>query len=384
MRSWLRSPAVLTAIRWAAVLSLLAGFALPSAAEARWPDGVLNYCGFDGYWDEAGWRDLRWAEGGTAGVRFDRDLRRFGKASLRIEGASDATRAVLQLPGNAVQPGKQYVLRVWVKTQDIVDEAALTLQPHAEGEPLPFVDLGEHASLQGTHDWTLLEVPVPSLPARTVRIFPYLQVKGAGTAWFDEFALTELGVQVPWGGQRPVTDADYAGVRFADADLPGNLLPNSGFEEDLNGWFVESGEPQIDRRISAVGQHSLRYDGFPECHFSVVQVRVKIDPRRACRLSLKLKTDLRAGLSCVQLLPLNAKGEALGYFGQDHTQEFCYGRGVQDWHETSVVLRQFQPETDALNVYLLLQDAVGTVWFDEIRLSPCSLAETETERMRQP
>jgi len=365
-----------------AALGLVAVHASASSAEARWPDGVLNYCGFEGYWDEAGWRDLGWAEGGTPGVRFDREVKRFGKASLRIEGVSGETHAALQLNGNAVQPQGRYALRVWVKTQGIVGEAALVLQPHEEGKPLPFLDLGEHSRLQGTHDWTLLEVPVPSLPERTVRIFPYLWVRGSGTAWFDEFALTEVGVHVPLGGQRLVTDADYAGSRLADSALPENLLTNPGFEEGLNGWFLESGEPQIDAQVAAAGRHSLRFDGFSECHFSVVQVRVKIDPRRAYRLSLKLRTELQAGLSCVQLLPLNAKGEVLGYFGQDHTHEFCYGRGVQDWHESSLVLRQFLPETDAVNVYLLLQDAVGKVWFDEVRLTPLSLSETE--RVRQP
>ena len=114
----------------------------------------------------------------------------------------------------------------------------------------------------------------------------------------------------------------------------------------------------------------------------MVQVRLRIDPRRAYRLSLKLKTELRAGLSCVLLLPLKANGEAIGYFGQDHTHEFCYGRGVQDWHETSVVLRQFSPEADAVNLYLLLQNAVGTVWFDDVRLIPLSLAETR--RVQKP
>jgi hypothetical protein len=108
----------------------------------------------------------------------------------------------------------------------------------------------------------------------------------------------------------------------------------------------------------------------------VVQVRVRIDPHRAYRLSLKLKTDLRAGLSCVQLLSLKASGEVIAGFGQDHTGEFCYGRGVADWHETSVVLRQFPPEADAVNLYLLLQDAIGTVWFDDVRLTPLSLSET--------
>ena len=241
MVSWLRPSRTLAALLLPAGLSLLTGLASPSPAEARWPAGVLNYCGFDGFWDEAGWRDLRWAEGGTAGVRFDRDVKRFGKASLRIEGALGETRAALQLNGNAVQPGRRYALHTWVKTQDMVGEAALVLQPHEEGKPLPFLDLGEHSRLQGTHDWTLLEVPVPSLSERTVRIFPYLWVKGSGTAWFDEFALTEAGVQVPLGGQRPVTDADYAGIRFADSALPENLLTNPGFEDGLNGWFLESG-----------------------------------------------------------------------------------------------------------------------------------------------
>ena len=62
------------------------------------------------------------------------------------------------------------------------------------------------------------------------------------------------------------------------------------------------------------------------------------------------------------------------------TGEFCYGRGRQDWHEESVILRDSQPETDYLNIYLLLQDAVGKVWFDDVTLTPLSLAETERTR----
>ncbi len=132
---------------------------------------------------------------------------------------------------------------------------------------------------------------------------------------------------------------------------------------------MESGKPQIAEKTSAAGRRSLRYDGLPECSFSVVLVQVRIDPRRAYRLSLKMKTDLRAGLACVQLLPVNVRGEVLGYFGQDYTHEFCYGRGSRGWHDESVVLRQFAPEVDSVNLYLLLEDAIGTVWFDEVRLN---------------
>ena len=115
MLSWLgiRGP---VGLYFSAAFALVTILASPSPADARWPDGVLNYCGFEGYWDEAGWRDLGWAAGGTPGVRFDREEKRFGKASLRIEGAAGETRAALQLDGNAVQPRGRYALRVWVKT----------------------------------------------------------------------------------------------------------------------------------------------------------------------------------------------------------------------------------------------------------------------------
>jgi hypothetical protein len=365
------------------IFGALAAATLLAAAQglARWPDGVLNYCGFEGYWDEAGWRDLGWGQGGTPGVAFDRQVKYFGKASLRMSGAAGETRGCLQLNGNPIVKGKRYVLRVWIKTANVTEEAAVVLQPHAEGQPLAFVDLGEASRIRGTRDWTLLEVLVPPLPENAVRMYSYLWVKGPGTAWFDEFSLAEEGVKVPLGGQRPVTDADYGGVRFDDAALPANLLTNPGFEDGLNGWYIESGKPAIDEQVHASGSRSLRLDAFPECNYTVVQVHVRLDPRRAYRFSCMLKTDLAEGLSCVQFIPFKANGEGFGWwFSQDHTWEFCHGRGRQDWHEASVVLRQVQPETDFLNVYFVLQDAVGKVWIDDAKLAPLSMAETRKVR----
>ena len=186
---------------------------------------------------------------------------------MRIEGAREETRGALQLDGIAPQPGKRYVLRVWIKTRNIQGEAAVALQPHEEGKPLAFLDLGPKSRLQGTHDWSLVEVEVPRLSKKIVRIYPYLWVKGTGTAWFDDFALTEAGVDVPLGGQKPVTKADYAGVRFDDAALPQNLLVNPSFEDGLTGWFMEGSKPAIDGTTAAAGRKSLRYDGFPECSY---------------------------------------------------------------------------------------------------------------------
>ena len=371
----------MTTKRAIAVAVLLAASAAPSLA--RWPEGVLNYCGFEGAWDEAGWRDLGWMQGGTEGMSFDREVKRFGKASLKAVGADEQTRAALQLNGNPIQPGKHYVLRVWVKTENIIGEAAVALQPHAEGKPLNFLDLGEASRVRGAHDWTLLEVNVPDFPPEAVRMYSYVWVKGSGTAWFDEFSLAEAGVSAPLGGQKPITDADYGGVRFDDGNLPANLVPNPGFEDGLNGWYVESGKPQVDERIHSEGQRSLRYDGYPECRYTTVAVHVRLDPRRAYRLSLKLKTALQAGLSCVRLIAFKASGEGFGWwYTQDHTCEFLHGRGTQDWQEGSLIVREFPPETDYVNLYLELQDAVGQVWFDEVRLTPLSTAATKEARAR--
>lgn len=364
-------------------IALLLWVLCTTHAFARWPDGVANYCGFEGAWDEAGWRDLEWAQGGTEGMSFDRETKRFGKVSLRVSGAEGQTRSALQLNGNTIEPGKHYIIRAWVKTQDISGEAALGLQPHAKDKPLSFLELGDAARLKGTHDWTLLEVKVPEFPLDAVRMYGYLWVKGSGTAWFDEFSLAEETVQVPLGGQKPVTDADYGGVRFEDASLPANLLTNAGFEDGVKGWYVENGAPVVDEDVHVGGTRSLRYDGFPECNYTTVAIRVRIDPRRAYRLSVRLRTTLQAGLSCVKLIPFKASGDGFGWWlSQDHADEFCYGRGTQDWHEDSMVLREVQPETDYLNIYLELQDAVGQVWWDDVTLTPLTLAETRKVRCR--
>ena len=45
-------------------------------------------------------------------------------------------------------------------------------------------------------------------------------------------------------------------------------------------------------------------------------------------------------------------------------------------------MREVQPETDYLNLYLMLQDAVGEVWWDDFTLAPLTLAETKQVRGR--
>ena len=299
----------------------------------------------------AGWRDANWTHGGTPGIAFgppDQAIRQ-GLAAYRrrprgVEKrhAADRAAACNRANGTSCERGS--------KPKTSTARATVTLLPHSEGKPLTWIDLGAASHVRTAKDWTRVELPIPELPKPIDRVYAFLSVKGSGTAWFDEFSLAEAGVDVPPGrsenrSPRPITRAFDSTMTAC----PSNLLKNPGFESGVSDWYVESGKPQIDEETAAQGRRSLRLDGFAECNYSIVASNVKIDPRRAYRLSLKLKTQFRAGLSCIQLLPVKANGEPIGFFTQDHTSEFCHGRGTQGWHEESIVLRQFPPETNTVH-----------------------------------
>jgi len=358
-------------------VAFLAALAAQGAGRTDWPAGVLNYCGFEGRWDEAGWRDSAWMQGGIPEIDFDANTKVHGRYSLRIIGSPDEDRYAIQLAGNDIDAAKVYVFQGWVKTDNVQGTAKVAALAHGEKGPLDWVNLGPGALFTGTRDWTRFELPLRSFPEGSKRVYLYAMVRGTGTAWFDEFSLAEEGVEVPLGGEKVYTDADYAGLRFDDGALAENLLQGPGFEEGLGSWVAEVGTPVIDRKVAGEGTASLRIDAEPEGRCVVYQ-RVRLDPRRAYRLSLSLKTELRLGLSCIRVIPFRADGSGFGWwFVQDHTSEFLHGRGRSGWRREEIVLRHLRPETDYVVVYLTLEDAEGKAWFDDVRLTPLSLAETK-------
>ncbi len=352
-----------------------------ATSQTKLPDGVLLYWNCDG-WEGSGWRDNDWAKGGSGRIHFDGTERKHGRASLRIDGAAEAAAAALSLERPAeVETGQEYVLRVWTKTAGVKGSAQVRALAHGPkpGEqyrPLGWVRLSDrtHLILPPDQDWTSWEVPIAELPGGTTRIFFYLYLEGEGTAWFDEFSFAKAGTEVPLGGQVPLRDEDYAGIRFEDGALPGNLLANGGFEEGMTAWQKAPADysAEIDTAASHTGKCSFRFDAkeLTGCH---LWQTVDIDPRRTYRISLWARTTDLVGYFFTHLLPRNRHDVPIGWHGANHASEHHYVTGSTDGWEERVLITRFAPEAAGVTIYPRVQDTIGTVWIDDIVIQPLPL-----------
>ena len=368
-----------------ALVSVALTASIVCAAAGRLPDGVALYWDCD---DDAhfGWRDNHWQTGGSERVRYDAMARKHGKAALRIDGMAGEELRVCSLTCPAsVTTEERYVLRFWARTEAIAGKALVRLLAHGpkaadkQYSPLGWVRVSPqlHYVLPAQSDWALHEAAIEHLPGGTARLFVYLVVEGEGTAWFDEVSIAREGVSVPLGGTVELADGDYAGVRFRDEALPDNLLANGGFEDGLQAWQVIGRNPAagVDRVEEA---NALRFDASEFSSFYVHQ-QVSVDPRRRYRLSLRARTDGRGlvGYFFSQVLPFNKHRTPTGWVGSDHATVFTYVTGVSSgWVERE---QEFgvRPETETVGIYLRVEDTIGTVWVDDVKLVPLALGAAE-------
>jgi hypothetical protein len=220
-------------------------------------------------------------------------------------------------------------------------------------------------------EWQLHEVPLGALPGNTGRLYFYFRVKGNTTLWIDEFSLAEEGVKVLLGGKTAMSDADYAGIRLDDANLPKNMIQNGGFEEGMKGW--QPMNPKIscavDTSRQAAGKAALRIHG-KEFTAGGVYQRVRIDPRRSYRLSYRADGKDFVGYFFTKVLRFDREGHPRGWIGD----EILYSARDASWAECSGEFTP-TPSTDQVIVYLRVEDTIGDVWVDDVRLVPLPLNE---------
>lgn len=353
------------------------------AARTKPVPGLLNYCGFEGYWGEGGWVDSGFATAKGSPVSFDFAIRFHGKASVRIPGGANHFAYNLVAPIFA-QLGKTYVFRGYVKVEKVEKEAWIKVlaASKSQNKVLGYVPVEGPSSFKGTADWQPFSLAVSLFPSGTETVTLYVGLEGPGTAWYDEVSFAEKGVVVPLGGRLALTEEDYGGVRFDDRSLPANLLLNPGFEEDFTGWFQEAGPSEIDGAVAHSGKKSLKLAGRELLHYSTMQ-SVRIDPRRAYELWGWVKTSNLVSMSYVMLICWDKYNRAVPsafMFVQDSAWEFLYATGTHDWQRKTMVFRAFPPDTDHVTVYLCLSDARGTVWIDDVGLRPLTLADSPEAR----
>jgi len=352
------------------------------AAATPLSKGVVLYwhCDDDA---EFSWRDNHWQKGGSPRVTYDTAQRVHGKASVRLEGeaGSELRMSSLTKPALVTADGR-YVLRFHARTEGTKGKAMVRVLAHGprterrQYKPLGWVRLTPklHYVLPSDSDWTRHEVLIEKLPGGVGRLFVYIVIAGEGTVWFDEVSIADQGVDVPLGGKIGLDDSDYAGVRFDDAKLPNDLLKNGDFEKGLRPWrIMGSGSTAKVERID--GTNALRFDAkeFTSLH---VHQHVRVDPRREYRLSLRAKTADPGliGYFFTHVLPFNKHRRPMGYVSADHSQEFNYVTGKTDgWVRREQVL-SLRPNADSVNVYLRVSDTIGTVWIDDVKLTPLPLS----------
>ena len=345
------------------------------------------------YWDadrpSHGWRDKQWQKGGTGRIHYDAGVKKHGYASVRLEGVeSEGTGIGSGCVPAVVDPGRSYVLRFWArrtgaagaKAEARVFAAAHILERRCK--PIGWVKLADGTTavpIPVSAEWAMVTAALASLPAGADRLIVGFEVTGRSTVWIDETSLAETGVDVPLGGRPALTDADYAGIRLEDSDLPQNLLQNAGFEDArIAPWEHLPGErpASLDRTTSLTGAAALRFDAREFTGGGVWQ-KVAIDSRRRYRLSLRASCQGLVGYLFTKVLPFNRYGVPTGWVGE----EILVTGTTNGWEDRTI---EFLPRPDSahVNIYVRVQDTIGQVWVDDVRLEPLPLEGARQEAGR--
>lgn len=169
---------------WIVTLILLGLLAM--AAKAACASNLLVNSSFDTNYN--GWS--AWKPKGQPEIVIDDEVWHSGPGSLRITGLTPTDRGSVG-QRVVVEGGTTYVLRVWMKTQDVSRPVAqiriqFNAEKNASDKTRSHLYIGR---LSGTQDWTYLEESfiVPE-GTGTLTIEPFLD-SAQGTAWWDDLEL---------------------------------------------------------------------------------------------------------------------------------------------------------------------------------------------------
>ncbi len=171
----------------------------------------------------SGW-EPRPAAGSTSRFEWVRGVAHSGERSLLIAGTADYPAADRWRYGAdrslGLAPGTAATLAAWVRTEDVTGSAHLQFYAIGIGDKILLQPTGGH--LSGTNDWTRLELQVTA-PEEPCYVMPYVCLKGAGRAWFDDIEL--IGIAGP-GLPKDMDTATYLPADFEELD---------GYEVALRG-----------------------------------------------------------------------------------------------------------------------------------------------------
>ncbi|WP_213524658.1 Ig-like domain-containing protein [Paenibacillus sp. J31TS4] len=269
--------------------------------------------------------------------------------------------------------GKPMKLQFWVKT-DRIDESSGGPRAYARiqtynSKGARIGGVNETTSFKGTNDWTLVEksfaIPKDSDAVR-ITFEAFLEYT-AGTAWFDDLRMFEVLPDDP-----PPKPQD------------GNLLSNGGFEktEPSSAWagnvgpvqvttWRASGNPvfSVDSTVFHSGTKSARIDGAPPAasRGAVVQETTALAIGKPYLVSGWVKTKDVSSPVVVRLQYKRNGGQSVIVPLLSEAIS-----GTTDWTPFHQVVTlpdtTDNPAAPSVKVEAFLENATGTVWFDDFSI----------------
>jgi len=305
------------------------------------PIGLLPNGGFeDGGAMPDGWT-LESATGQAEAGRAT-DAAAGGSAFARVTRADEGQADLRPATGfAALTPGRAYLLTAYVRATNVADGShSVELQWFSGGG---FIGRDIAQARVDSH-WVIVGIGPLVPPVGATRVIVLLRCYKPGTYDFDDVRLTEV------------------------PDMPQSLLVNPGFESDSDGdgvpdgWTPSDQGATVDTEVVASGQLSARLSrasaDAPAASWR--QQGVAVDPGRRYELSAATRCDsfgreLRIAIEW-------ARGAEVLKTDEYRDQTF------EAWQRKRLAA-VCPPEADRARIVLeLVSD--GTVWFDDVALSP--------------
>lgn len=156
---------------------------------------------------------------------------------------------------------------------------------------------------------------------------------------------------------------DSAQMLYIPAEA--NLLRNPGFEDGLTGWSSSAtGAIEADTQVAHGGAASVRLSNESRAQRCQISQTVTLNQQRPCPILVRAASR-GEGLSGP---PSRGWSLYVDIYYTDGTplygRTFDYATDTDQWQVGELVIEPERPIRN-VNVYLLLRDRAGTVWFDD-------------------
>ncbi|MCC6796538.1 MAG: carbohydrate binding domain-containing protein [Candidatus Hydrogenedentes bacterium] len=310
----------------------------------------------EGNWEEGypGWQ-LR----GKAEIKVDEKEKLFGVRSLRVglKGSTGCELVRWEVAKGEVKAGNRYLLRGYIKTQDIDSEASVYLTAFTINSTSKQMSWFKSSPITKNTAWAEVDVPVQvpeGADALAVRIEYEQNSKKAakgGTVWVDDVSVTQVTQEML---------------------EPENLLTNGDFEAFTNNWtdLPDASHLASDTDVKQLkGSASLRIDLKGLDKAFVLQWIKGITPNTTYRLDGFVKTKEAAGDAFLTVMAENSKRSNKAWLSTKKVN------GTADWRKLSLQVKTAD-DTDTLAIRFEFRSekegvpaTSGSVWLDNFTLT---------------